>query len=160
MSQREREYDESAEDITAELETSHILILSRCDPKLADELTQTQFESGVTLSFDLRASQVRTSDDIGPSQHLQEHLLARGVSSPISAYTYYLGFLEHVFHASARILNRLKEESGTANGALELWSAEMADSYSNCELQRTIVRAHANAIRVRIYSSSSLNERA
>ncbi|EPS94638.1 hypothetical protein FOMPIDRAFT_1063114 [Fomitopsis schrenkii] len=142
-----RYYNALAEDIGAELGWNHNLVFSGGEPKLAQEVAQIRLESCITLSFDLGASLAPVSEEAGSSQCLKEHLLACGTSSPMSAYIYYLGFLEHVFHATARILGRLQEESGSANGALELWPAEMADPRSRRDLQRKIVRAHANAVR-------------
>lgn len=142
------QYNEVVEDIGDELERRHILVVSGGGSAPGQELAQIQVNSCITLSFDLGASSTCIPEDIGLPHSLQEHLLACPTSSPVAAYIYYLGFLEHIFHATSRILGRLKEESGSANGALELWQAEMANSRSGRDLQRTIVRAHTNAIRV------------
>lgn len=125
------------------------MVLSGSDPKVAQKVAQIRLDACITLSFDLDLE--ASSEGGGSSQCMQEHLLACGMSSSLmSAYIYYLGFLEHVFHATARMLDRLKKEGGSADAALKLWPDDTTDPCSRRELQQAIVRAHANAIRVRI----------
>ncbi|KAI0727109.1 hypothetical protein C8Q72DRAFT_475999 [Fomitopsis betulina] len=139
-------YEELAEDITDEVERHHTLVLSGSDPKVAQKVAQIRLDACITLSFDLDLE--ASSEGGGSSQCMQEHLLACGMSSSLmSAYIYYLGFLEHVFHATARMLDRLKKEGGSADAALKLWPDDTTDPCSRRELQQAIVRAHANAIR-------------
>ena len=152
--------DSSSEDcsdlaqvIGDEMERRHILILPASQSTLPQDIARTQLGPCITLLLDLRTSPLCTPEDIGSSPNLlQDHLLACGTSSSTSAYIYYLGFLEQVFHTIARILGRLKEESGSADGALELWSVEMADPRAHWNLQQTIVPDHANAVRVCTHS--------
>lgn len=135
------------------MERRHILILPASQSTLPQDIARTQLGPCITLLLDLRTSPLCTPEDIGSSPNLlQDHLLACGTSSSTSAYIYYLGFLEQVFHTIARILGRLKEESGSADGALELWSVEMADPRAHWSLQQTIVQDHANAVRVCTHS--------
>ncbi|TFY62724.1 hypothetical protein EVJ58_g3678 [Rhodofomes roseus] len=142
-------YVDIADKLGDDLEAHTIMALHCQDTQLAHKVVMYYSNnSTVTLPFDLEDASNAKSDGCGSCvSELRNHILACAETScPISAYVYYLGFLEQVFRKIAKTLHWLKGETGSVNHAVRSWRTEMEGCGSRNELHRAIIGAHSSAI--------------
>ncbi|KAH9913018.1 uncharacterized protein B0H18DRAFT_218517 [Fomitopsis serialis] len=107
---------------------NHMIMALQCqDADLADRITGMYQPSAVILSFNLEAPSNADSDSRhSDAPELREHLLACATSpSPIAAYIYYLGFLEHVFRKVLKLAEWSKETSDAECDLQDISCAEI-----------------------------------